>query len=429
MCGIVGIYNYENKNDIINETLTIMKKLQHRGKDSFGLSFLNKSNIETIKKKGSISDFKIEIIDNIVSCIGHLKYRTSNMNNDITIDEICPIGDNNLSIVHNGNIPNIDSFDTKYIYDMIKNFGDIKGGLINLINTIPASYSIIVQYGNLMYILKDKYSIRPLSYGYKDKNIYISSETVGLEGCKNIVEINGGQIIEIDENGIREIYQHDIYYNNICAFEFIYFMNPNSFYKDVSVKSVREIFARCLAKRENVNFNDEYIVIGVPNSGIIYGKEYSKVLNLKYEQLILKNTDERTFISIDEKMAKQTCHKKFKFVEDELNDKKVIIIDDTIVKGNVMKYIISEFKKCGVSEIHIRIPSPPIIDICQLGIPINNKDDLIMYNRNIEEVCRILDINSLIFLEKEDLNVIPFDTYKECFGGGIKKEITDYVPG
>ena len=109
---------------------------------------LNNGNIETIKKKGSISDFKIENMDNIVSCIGHLKYRTSNMNNDITIDEICPIGDNNLSIVHNGNIPNIDSFDTKYIYDMIKNFGDIKCGLINLINTIPASYCIIVQYGN-----------------------------------------------------------------------------------------------------------------------------------------------------------------------------------------------------------------------------------------------------------------------------------------
>ena len=164
-----------------------------------------------------------------------------------------------------------------------------------------------------MYVLKDKYSIRPLSYGYNGNNIHIASESVGLEDCINITEVNGGQILEINNDSIREIYNHDVYYDNICAFEFIYFMNPNSFYKDISVKSVRELLAKRLTMRETHNFNDEYIVIGVPNSGIVYGKEYSKILNLNYLQLIQKNTNERTFISIDESTAKQTCHNKFLF--------------------------------------------------------------------------------------------------------------------
>ena len=273
MCGIVGIYNYDNNDDILNQTLEIMKSLQHRGKDSFGLSFYN-SNIEIIKKKGQINDFKIKVLKDVISCIGHLKYRTSNMKREeIDIDEIQPIGNEKISIVHNGNIPNISTFDTKYIYDIIVKFNNIKDGLIYLINKIPASYSIIVQYNNILYILKDKYSIRPLSYGYNDKNIHISSETVGLSNCKNIIEVNGGQILEINGDGIREIYQHNVYYDNICAFEFIYFMNPNSFYKNINVKNIRELLARRLTQREKVNFNDEYIVIGVPNSGIIYGKE------------------------------------------------------------------------------------------------------------------------------------------------------------
>ena len=429
MCGIAGIYNYDKNSDILNNTLEIMKKLQHRGKDSFGISFYN-NKINLIKKKGQLKDFKLETMDDIISCIGHLKYKTSNINdNNINIEEIQPICDlkhKNIAIVHNGNVPNLEIFDTKYIYDIIVKFEDIRDGLVYLIDKIPASYSIIVQHNDYLYILKDKYSIRPLSYGYNGKNIHIASETVALKDCKCIKEVNGGQILEINKDSIREIYNHDVYYDNICAFEFIYFMNPNSFYKNTSVKSVREILAKRLAKRESVKFNDEYIVIGVPNSGVIYGKEYSKNLNLKYSQLIQKNTDERSFISIDEYTAKQTCCKKFLFLKDEFKDKKVIIIDDTIVKGNVIRHIINNLKECGVTEIHVRIPSPPVIDICQLGIPINDCSKLLMYNKNTQIVCEILGINSLIYLEKDDLDMIPFNTYKECFGGGINDEIIGF---
>lgn len=428
MCGIIGIYNFDKKNDIINETLERMSKLQHRGKDSFGISFkIEDSHIKSLKKKGMINDFKIESDKNIISCLGHLKYRTSNMN-DIEKGNIQPVCNDILSIAHNGNIPNVDGFDTNYIYKIITDYnGTFKNALINLIKTIPASYSLVIQYKESLYILKDRYGIRPLSYGFKGNNTYISSETYGLVGCNNIREVDSGEIIEIDKRGIRQIYKHDKTFDNICAFEFIYFMNPCSFYKNIMIESIRKDLIKKLTQKEKMEFSKDYIVVGVPNSGIVYGEEYSNILDLEYRQLINKNTDERTFISPTQEEIKKTCHKKFTYDRENIKGKKIIVIDDTIVRGNVMNYICDNLRDCGAKEIHVRIPSPPVVDICQLGIPINNKDNLLMNNHTIESALNALNINSLIFLEIEDLDVIPFDTYKECFGGGIKGDIVSFL--
>ena len=428
MCGIIGIYNFDKNKDIINETLQRMTKLQHRGKDSFGVSFkIEKLNIKSFKKKGMINDLKMESDEKIVSCLGHLKYRTSNM--DDTLEEnIQPVCNGNLSIAHNGNIPNVDGFDTEHIYKIINEYnGTFKNSLINLVKTIPASYSLVIQYNENMYLLKDRYGIRPLSYGFEGNNTYISSETYGLQGCNNIKEVESGEIIEIDKKGIRTIYKHNVTCDNICAFEFIYFMNPSSFYKNILIESIRKDLIKKITLKEKMGFSKDYIVIGVPNSGIVYGEEYADLLNLEYKQLINKNTDERTFISSTNEEIKKTCHKKFSYDRENIKGKKIILIDDTIVRGNVMRYICKKLRECGTKEIHVRIPSPPVVDICQLGIPINNKENLLMNNNTVESAIETLQINSLIFLEKEDLNTIPFDTYKECFGGGIKGEIISYL--
>lgn len=428
MCGIVGIYNFDKKEYILNELLEMMKKLQHRGKDSYGISLKESNgNITSFKKSGMIDNLNFKEKGIITSCVGHLKYRTSNME-ETSKGDIQPITNDIISLSHNGNVPNVSGFDTQHIFDLICNYnGSFKNSLINIIRTIPAAYTLVIQNGDSIYIMKDRYGIRPLSYGFKKNNIYISSETIGLDGCNNIEELESGQIIEIDKKGIREIYKHEHTYDNLCAFEFIYFMNPYSFYKDILIKSVRERLVKKLVEKEIPFYSKDYIVVGVPNSGIIYGEEYSRLLSLNYEQLIMKNTDERTFISPNIKEINKICHKKFKYNEDKIRGNKIIVIDDTIVRGNVMRHICNSLKEYGAKEIHIRIPSPPVIDICQLGIPINTKDELIMYNKNETDVCSILGIDSLFFLEKEDLNTIPFNTYQECFGGGIKEEITSYM--
>tara|TARA_Y100000996_G_scaffold408851_1_gene388586 strand:+ start:1252 stop:2553 length:1302 start_codon:yes stop_codon:yes gene_type:complete len=430
MCGIVGIYNLDKKKNIVDELLTMMSKLQHRGKDSFGISYKGKNQIIPFKKKGMITGNIITEIKegkDIISCVGHLKYRTSNMS-DIHEDNIQPIIDGNISVSHNGNIPNVKGFDTQHILnEILKYNGNFKDSLINLIKKIPAAYSLVIQNEDNLYLLKDRYGIRPLSYGFKGNNIYISSETIGLEGCNNITEVDSGQILEINNKSIHEIYKDNNAIDNICAFEFIYFMNPHSIYKNFIIQDVRKMLIKKLVETEKKSFSKDYIVVGVPNSGIIYGEEYSRLLSLNYKQLIMKTTDERSFISSNKEEIKKTCHKKFKYDKEKIKDNKIIVIDDTIVRGNVMRYICKSLKECGAKEIHVRIPSPPIIDICQLGIPINNKRELLMLNNTNKETCSLLGIDSLLFLEKDILNELPFDTYRECFGGGIKEEIIAYL--
>jgi glutamine phosphoribosylpyrophosphate amidotransferase len=145
MCGIVGIYNFDKNEDILDDLLQMMKKLQHRGKDSYGISFkeLKKEGFKSFRKKGMVDDIYFDSVDNIVSCVGHLKYRTSNMSETFE-DNIQPITINNISVSHNGNIPNVDGFDTQHIFDIISNFnGSFKNSLINIIKTIPAAYSLL----------------------------------------------------------------------------------------------------------------------------------------------------------------------------------------------------------------------------------------------------------------------------------------------
>lgn len=433
MCGIFGIYNFGKDNiDILNQSIEGLKKLQHRGKDSYGISFYNKTSkkIEFEKHIGNVKDISIKK-SNISTCIGHVRYSTSGKsNNKINSSEIQPLIRKNISIAHNGNIPNIKGHDTKYILDKIYIKDDsIEESLIKIMSEIPASYCIIIMYKDILYLLKDRFGIRPLSYGIKDDCVYISSETFGLDGCSSITEVNSGEILKINNLSITQLFQHKETYDNICSFEIVYFMNPNSYYKGIQIKEIRKQLAKLLVNKEDIIIcNDkDYLVVGVPNSGIIYGEEFSKYLSLEYSQVIDKNTDERTFISINNEERINTCRKKFSYKGELIKDKKIIILDDTIVRGNVMKTLINDIKKWEPSEIHIRIPSPPVVDKCQLGIAIRSKEELLMNNKTISEVKNILGVDSIKYLSLRDLKSILPESYCEFFGGGIPSEITDYT--
>ena len=293
---------------------------------------------------------------------------------------------------------------------------------------IPASYCIIIIHGTNTYIMKDKYGIRPLSYGYKGDTIYVSSETVGLKDCKNITEVKNGEILKISKNDIETLYKHKTTFNNFCSFEIIYFMHPNSYYHGLQIKELRKKLTHLLIQKEDIIlYNDkDYIVVGVPNSGIIYGESFAEKLSLKYSQVIEKKTNERTFISINNNERVKACKKKFTYKKDDIKGKKIIILDDTIVRGNVIKTIIENIKKYNPLEIHIRIPSPPVIDRCQLGIAIRSKEELLMNNRNLDEVTKILGVNSIRFLHLDDINKVIPNCYCEFFGGGIPPDIINY---
>ena len=162
-------------------------------------------------------------------------------------------------------------------------------------------------------------------------------------------------------------------------------------------------------------------VIGIPLTGICYGKEYAREMGYSYEQLIRKREKAtRTFIILNDKERKKACEEKFIY-DKEINGKRIVIVDDTIVRGNVIKAIIRNVKMKGAREIHVRIPGPPVIDICELGISIQSKDELIMSGKTIEEVCVEIGANTLRYLEIEDMEYFPKESYNQCFTGYIEE--------
>jgi len=208
-------------------------------------------------------------------------------------------------------------------------------------------------------------------------------------------------------------------------------MNPYSCINGLLVESFREELGRKMVEQETIiPANSDYVVVGVPKSGLIYAKSYAKHHGLAYEQIIEKtenceNGEDRTFILINDNERQKACRKKFKYAADKIKGKKVVIIDDTIVRGTIITYIVECFKKCGAVEIHIRIPAPPVVDKCELGIAIKTKEELLMHNRTIEDVKKYLKVDSLKYLSVNDLTMFPKESYKQYFGCGIKPEIVN----
>lgn len=443
MCGIYGIYNKRNQRNT-NELINGMKKLQHRGRDGFGVVRYNrKLGYQEYRMKGLVIDCDEEeskIESKIL--LGHLRYKTSG---NSSIQEIlnglqplkCEIRKTPIYLCHNGNIPKVEGHDTLYIMNYLKNlpYKDMEAKVIEMMNMIPGSYSIVFIYRRAMYIMRDRYGIRPLCIGEDDKSYYVSSESCAFENKKIYNrDVKAGEIIKITNKGLETIYQHKNTKEGLCAFELIYFLNNKSFADGYYVKNIRRWLGNKLAENEqgymgSVSVWDkDYIVIGIPSSGIDAAEGYCNKMGYTYKQYIVKKEEAgRTFILMNNESRVSACKKKFAYNKDKLKDKKVIIVDDTIVRGNVMKSVVDNLRDCGVSEIHVRIPSPPVIDICELGIAIKNKEELIMNKKSVAKVRDELGVDSLIYLTLEDIRErFPKDCYDQCFSGELFDEIKNW---
>ena len=247
MCGIFAIYMLKHQFDV-KDIIKYLRLLQHRGKDSFGISYnqINTNKITSLKFHGNVKDINISDKSDII--LGHVRYTTSGFNNDF--NEIQPIEKNNVSLAHNGNIPNISTHDTKYMINYLTKNDNLIENIISFINDVPASFSVCLLNNEKLYVFRDRYGIRPLSLCYNENCIMISSESVALQQDYNLREIKPGELIEISKLGIKTLYQHTDINNCICAFELIYFMNPESEVNNIKVKKYRENLGIKLAKKD-----------------------------------------------------------------------------------------------------------------------------------------------------------------------------------
>ena len=423
MCGIFALYSDDYTENNFEKLIKCMKLLQHRGKDGYGISYLDFfHDFNIIKEKGMLVD-RGEISRVSKSCIGHLRYSTSGRSvntNEVDPEELQPLCGGDYYIAHNGNIPSIESHDTQFLNEQIMKEESVEKGLLRIINFIPGSYSLVLLTKEAIYAVRDRFGIRPLSVGKDDSNYYVSSETCAFEGIDYIRDVNPGELIKIDKAGIQTIFTYPTTQNSLCSFEILYFMNKNSFINNMMIGNIRKNLGSILGRKEkHISKKQDYTVIGIPETGICSGKGYAEYMELKYDQLITKRKNKhRTFIILDKEERKRACDEKFDYSEN-LTGKKVVILDDTIVRGNIIKSIIKNLKELGVKEIHIRIPAPPVIDICELGISIRTKEELLMNNKTIEEARIELGVESLEFLTIEELEYFPEKSYNQCFSGYI----------
>lgn len=430
-CGIFGIYSKDNNIDYMKKGLEL---LQHRGQESFGISFVNNDKIITKKYVGLVKDSFEDIVEKSNISIGHVRYSTSGnskKNKNYILEETQPLygkkNNINFFIAHNGNIPKFINHDTKELVKFIENHvrNNFEEILIDLIEKINAAFCLLIITDDSIYGMRDRYGIRPLCIGSYNDDYCISSESCAMQHFNLIRDINAGEIIKLSKTGYKSIYlSNNKEDSSLCSFEYIYFMKPKSVHNGKSIECYRRELGLILAEKETIVEKD-YIVCGVPSSGLIYAESYSDKLNLNLSNIIEKNKlSNRSFIESSQMKREDKCKHKFIFDEDKIRDKKIIIVDDSIVRGTVIKYIISKFKEYGAKEIHIRIPSPPVIDKCDFGIDIPTNTELLAYNRSMDEIKNILNIESIFYLTIEELNsVLPENAYKQYFGVKVEQKL------
>lgn len=454
-CGIYGIYYFNeiktNNLSASRGTILGLEKLQHRGQESAGISYIKNNKSIILKNIGLVKDiFKDNIIPTSNICIGHVRYSTSGkskISKEHQLLECQPLRDIHIktgiqfSIAYNGNMPNfnktfLEDNDTFYLKNRIKESTlSIKDTLIKLLNDIPGVYCLLIMINNKIYALRDKYGVRPLCIGRNEYGLCISSESCALDinNFKLVRDIQPGELVCIDECGITTLYILNQKKRLFCIFELIYFLREDSILDNYNVIEVRKIFGRILALEEK-KCNDmiifknvsNIIVVGSPNTAIPSAKEYANVLKLNYQQVIVKKDKKRTFILPNNEDRIKSCNNKFKIIDD-ITNKDIILVDDSLVRGNTLKSLIILLRQYNVKSIHIRIASPPVKYPCFFGIDIPTSNELIAYNKSIDRIKKEMNVDSLHYIKLEVFKEYMGDNFcMGCFDGIYNKELLEW---
>ena len=465
MCGILGIYNFFSNTKITLELQNQLKKIQHRGQDSYGYYLNYKSFEKNIHKLGIIESQTI--LNSYKIGMGHNRYATSYNKEKCKNEMIQPFTSSNFrlgkfTLVHNGNINNLEAVrklfhlnkendkllnDSQILVRIIEESKEynLENTLINIMTQVEGIFNLIIYHNSSdsIYALKDKFGNRPLCIGENRRGFCVVSETVGLGNYEYLREINPGEIVKIDNTGYKTIYQKK-HRNQVCLFEYIYLQNKESLSQEITyeenkptvrVIDIRRDFGEELARKEKYIFNDRnrnnIVVIGAPNTGIPIGESYAECLDLPYNQFISKRKgSQRSFIQPNQESRLLECYRKFIIDEKfSLENKIVFFVDDSLVRGNTIQIIVDLLKSYKPRELHIRIASPEVKNPCYYGIDIPTHEELVMHNYSAIELSKKLGINSLVFLKTEDMEFVlkknlkleKGNTCMGCFDGKYDK--------
>ncbi|WKS94387.1 amidophosphoribosyltransferase [Riemerella columbina] len=440
-CGIFGLYSGDNL-DTFSLSQFGLFALQHRGQEACGISVSHNGKILNLKDEGLVLDVYKEIHEPEAfmgnSVIGHTRYTTAGDKKKYNFQPFFAKNEYDqiiLSIAHNGNLTNAIELkqeleaegvvfratsDSEVILRLIQKNLDLglRGAIKATMERIQGAYSVVGMTRNKFFAFRDFNGIRPLVLGEMEGQGYVvASESCALDAvsARYIRDIKPGEIIYTGENeeGLKSYLVKKDCQRHICSFEYIYFARPDSEMEHINVHEVREKSGEKIWEQAPVEAD---MVIGVPDSGVPAAIGFSKASGIPFRPVLIKNRYiGRSFIVPTQEMRERIVNLKLNPIISEIKGKRVVIIDDSIVRGTTSKRLVKILKDAGVKEIHFRSVSPPIIAPCYLGIDTPTKDDLISANMSVEELREYLGVDSLEFLSLENLKEI-LGSDQHCFG-------------
>ena len=434
-CGIFGIHGDAlSASDVYYGLFS----LQHRGQESCGIATNDDASIECVKGMGLVSDVlssdKIRNLKGDIA-IGHVRYSTAGGSVPENAQPIVTqYSKGTLSIAHNGNLTNAcelkkeredkgaifhTTTDSEVIAYLIASkrsvTPSVEEAVKEVMHLIKGGYALLVMSPRKLIAARDPFGLKPLVMGKLDEAVIFCSETCALEavGAEFIRDINPGEIVVVENGKITSIDSGIKRGMKKCVFEYIYFARPDSVIDGISVAQARREAGRILARKHPCDCD---IVIGVPESGIDAALGFAAESGIPYEKGFVKNSYVgRTFIKPSQEQRKQAVKIKLNPIASVVSGKRVVIIDDSIVRGNTIANQVNMLRNAGATEVHVRISSPPFMHPCYYGTDVPDEEHLIACSHTIPEICGIIGADSLGYLEPGDLDVmLGGDDFRYC---------------
>ena len=446
-CGVFGVFARETT-DVASLAYYALYALQHRGQESAGIAVNDDGVFTAYRDVGLVSEVfpkeRLQALGTGSIAVGHVRYGTTGSDNKRNVQ---PILVNHfkgrMALAHNGNLTNSQELRQKLesngsifhtttdseviayiiVQERLKT-SSIEAAVSAAMGHIEGAYSLVISSPTKLIAVRDPHGFRPLCMGHlKDGSVVFASESCALDaiGAEFDRDILPGEIVVADKNGVRSDTSHcGKAEKRLCVFEFIYFARPDSVIDGSSVHIARQRAGAFLALEHPVQAD---IVIGVPDSGLDAAMGYARQSGIPYGMGFIKNKYiGRTFISPTQDMRENEVNIKLNPIRSVVEGKRVVLIDDSIVRGTTCRRTIDLLRKAGAKEIHMRVSAPPFVSECYYGTDIDDKNKLIANHHTVEEIAEIIGVDSLGYLSIEDVVKLADNTQggfcTACFGGG-----------
>ncbi|MEM4359107.1 MAG: amidophosphoribosyltransferase [Candidatus Bilamarchaeaceae archaeon] len=414
-CGVVGIYSKKGKN-VAPLLYKALVALQHRGQDATGMAIYHNGKITERKGVGIAGEVFSEkdlALPGAIG-IGHTRYPTIG---GCSGKDAQPTVYDEIAVAHNGHIANYNEIrqeleksgyvftstvDSEPVAYWLHREKELEKGVRSVLENFEGAFSDVALYHGALLCFRDKHEIRPLVWGENEEIIVIASETVALDVCGASYkgDVPGGGFFLINNNRIERVKISERVPRH-CMFEYVYFSRPDSIINGKSVHSVRLALGSELAREAPARAD---VVIPVPDTSRTAAMAYAKSLGLTYDEGLIKNRYiARTFIMPTQKKRTEAVQLKLNPLREVIAHKRVVLIDDSIVRGTTVREIVQIIRSAGAKEVHVRITSPPIISPCFYGVDIPTYEELIASSKNVDEIARFVGADSLAYLSIDGL--------------------------